>query len=246
MTSHGVVALDEIVQVVGDDLARVEDFFEEQVRSDVPLIAEVGRAIREAGGKRIRPALVLLSCRLCGYRGDRAVLLAAVVEFLHAATLLHDDVVDEADRRRGRPSVNRRWGNDLAVLLGDFLYAKSIAMALSQDNLRILSLLSEATLRMVEGQLLEIQHCADLQVTPAEHIDIIRRKTAALFAACMRIGAILGDAGEARERALAGYGTSLGICFQMVDDLLDLTADEERLGKPVASDLREGKLTLPV
>jgi len=245
MTTQSIVALDDIVRLVAEDLARVEDFFEEQVRSDIPLIAEVGRYIREGGGKRIRPALVLLSCRLNGYRGERAVLLAAVVEFLHSATLLHDDIVDDAEERRGRRSVNRRWGNDLAVLLGDFLYSKSIAMALSQDNLRVLRLLSDVTLRMIEGELLEIQHCADLQVTPEDHIDIIQRKTACLFSACLRIGAILGEAGETREAALASYGTNLGICFQMIDDLLDLTADPQRLGKPVASDLREGKLTLP-
>jgi octaprenyl-diphosphate synthase len=240
MTSRSVAGLDEIVEVVGEDLARVEDFFEEQVRSDIPLIAEVGRYIREGGGKRIRPALLLLSCRACGYRGERAILLAAVVEFLHCATLLHDDVVDQAEERRGRRSVNGRWGNDLAVLLGDFLYSKSMSMALSHGDLRVLRLL-----RMVEGELLEIQRCADLEVTPEDRIDIIRRKTASLFSACLRIGAILGDAGESRERALASYGSNLGICFQMIDDLLDLTADPKRLGKPVASDLREGKLTLP-
>jgi octaprenyl-diphosphate synthase len=245
MSVHGVVHLGEIVQLVEEDLARVEDFFEEQVRSDIPLVAEVGRYIREGGGKRIRPALVLLACRACGYRGERATLLAATVEFIHSATLLHDDIVDEAITRRGRRSVNSRWGNDITVLLGDFLYTKSMSMALSQDNLRILRLLSDVTLRMVEGQLLEIQHCADLQVTPDDHIDIIRRKTASLFSACLRIGAILGEVGETRERALASYGTNLGICFQMVDDLLDLTADPKRLGKPVGSDLREGKLTLP-
>jgi octaprenyl-diphosphate synthase len=245
VTSQSVVDLDEIVHLVGEDLAKVEDFFEQQVRSDIPLITEVGRYIREGGGKRIRPALLLLSCRACGYRGERAILLAAVVEFIHSATLLHDDIVDEAEERRGRRSVNRRWGNDLAVLLGDFLYSKSISMALSQDDLRVLKLLSEVTLRMIEGELLEIQHCADLHVTPEVHIDLIRRKTASLFSACLRIGAILGEAGEPRERAFASYGSNLGICFQMVDDLLDLTADPRRLGKPVASDLREGKLTLP-
>ena len=245
MTSQGVVDLNEIVELVGEDLAQVEDFFEEQVRSDIPLVAEVGRYIREGGGKRIRPALLLLSCRACGYRGERAIQLAAVVEFLHSATLLHDDIVDDAEERRGRRSVNRRWGNDLAVLLGDFLYSKSISMALAQGDVHILELLSEVTLRMIEGELLEIQHCADLDVTPEDHVDLIRRKTASLFSACVRIGAILGEAGEPRERALASYGSNLGICFQMVDDLLDLTADPKRLGKPTASDLREGKLTLP-
>jgi octaprenyl-diphosphate synthase len=246
VSAPGVACLREIVQLIEEDLLQVEDFFEEQVRSDIPLIAEVGRYIRDGGGKRIRPALVLLSCRLNGYRGERAVLLAAVVEFIHAATLLHDDIIDEAMVRRGRRSVNSRWGNDLTVLLGDFLYTKSMSMALSQDNLRILRLLSDVTLRMIEGEILEIERCADLEVTAEDHLEIIRRKTASLFSACLRIGAMLAEAGEKKERALSEYGMSLGICFQMVDDLLDLTADEKVLGKPVANDLREGKLTLPV
>ena len=245
VTGRSVADLKEIVQLVEDDLARVEMFFEEQVRSDIPLIAEVGRYLREGGGKRIRPALLLLSCRVSGYRGERAILLAAVVEFIHTATLLHDDIIDEATVRRGRRSVNSRWGNDLTVLLGDFLYTKSMSMALSQDNLRILRLLSDVTLRMIEGEILEIQRYADLRVTADDHLSIIRRKTADLFSACLRIGAMLGEAGEAKERALASYGLNLGICFQMIDDLLDLTADEKVLGKPVANDLREGKLTLP-
>jgi octaprenyl-diphosphate synthase len=245
VTGRSVADLKEIVQLIEDDLARVEDFFEEQIRSDIPLIAEVGRYIRDGGGKRIRPALLLLSCRLSGYRGERAILLAAVVEFIHTATLLHDDIIDQATVRRGRRSVNSRWGNDLTVLLGDFLYTKSMAMALSQDNLRILRLLSDVTLQMIEGEILEIERCADVGVTPDDHVEIIRRKTAALFSACLRIGGMLAELGDARERALASYGLNLGICFQMVDDLLDLTADEKVLGKPVANDLREGKLTLP-
>ena len=241
-----VADLKEIVALVGDDLVKVEALFEEQCRSDVRLVGEIGRYIQEGGGKRIRPALLLLACRLCGYRGERAILLASVVEFIHTATLLHDDIIDEATVRRGRRSVNSRWGNDITVLLGDFLYTKSMAMALSQDNLKVLRLLSDVTLRMIEGELLEIEGNGDLRVDEGAHLDIIRRKTADLFSACLRIGAILGEVGEERERALASYGLNLGICFQMVDDLLDFTADEKVLGKPVASDLREGKLTLPV
>ncbi len=246
VTGRSVADLREIVQLIEEDLAKVEDFFGEQVRSDISLISEVGRYIRDGGGKRIRPALLLLSCRLNGYRGERAVLLAAVVEFIHAATLLHDDIIDEATVRRGRRSVNSRWGNGLTVLLGDFLYTKSMSMALSQDNLRILRLLSDVTLKMIEGEILEIERCADVEVTAEDHLEIIRRKTAALFSASLRIGAMLSEAGETKEQALAEYGLQLGICFQMVDDILDLTADEKVLGKPVANDLREGKLTLPV
>jgi octaprenyl-diphosphate synthase len=243
---RGVLDLKDIVQLIEDDLQKVEQRFEEQVRSDVRMVGEIGRYIREGGGKRIRPALLLLGCRLCGYRGDRAVLLASVVEFIHTATLLHDDIIDQATVRRGRRSVNSRWGNDVTVLAGDFLYTKSMSMALSQDNLKILRLLSDVTLRMIEGEILEIERNGDLKIGEADHLDIIRRKTADLFSVCMRIGAILGEAGEAKEKALASYGENLGVCFQMVDDLLDFTADEKVLGKPVANDLREGKLTLPI
>jgi len=246
ISRQGSLGLREIVQLVEDDLARVEELFDEQIRSDVGLVSEVGRYIRDGGGKRVRPALLLLASRLCGFRGDRAVVLAGTVEFIHSATLLHDDIIDEATVRRGRRSVNSRWGNDVTVLLGDFLYTKSMAMALSQDNLRILRLLSDVTLRMIEGEILEIEGNGNMQATEAEHIDVIRRKTADLFSACTRIGAMLGDVGEEREGALARYGLNLGICFQMIDDLLDFTAEEETLGKPVANDLREGKVTLPM
>jgi octaprenyl-diphosphate synthase len=240
-----VADLKEIVQLVEDDLVKVEALFQEQCRSDVRLVAEIGRYIQEGGGKRIRPALLLLGARLCGAAGERAVLLASVVEFIHTATLLHDDIIDEATVRRGRRSVNSRWGNDITVLLGDFLYTKSMAMALSQENLKVLRLLSHVTLRMIEGEILEIERNGDLKVGREDHLDIIRRKTADLFSACLRIGAILGEVGEEKEQALARYGLNLGICFQMVDDLLDFTADEKVLGKPVNNDLREGKLTLP-
>jgi len=246
VSREGALGLREIVQLVEDDLARVELLFDEQIRSDVGLVSEVGRYIRDGGGKRVRPALLLLASRLCGFRGERAVVLAGTVEFIHSATLLHDDIIDEATVRRGRRSVNSRWGNDVTVLLGDFLYTKSMAMALSQDNLRILRLLSDVTLRMIEGEILEIEGNGNMQTTEADHVDVIRRKTADLFSACTRIGGILGDVGDEREEALARYGLNLGICFQMIDDLLDFTSEEETLGKPVANDLREGKVTLPM
>jgi octaprenyl-diphosphate synthase len=243
---RGVAGLKEILQLVEEDLGRVEALFQEQVRSDVKLVAEIGRYIQEGGGKRIRPALLLLACRVCGHADDRASLLASVVEFIHTATLLHDDIIDEATVRRGRRSVNSRWGNDITVLLGDFLYTKSMSMALSQDNLPILRLLSDVTLRMIEGEILEIERNGDMSASPEDHLDIIRRKTADLFSACMRIGTILAKAAPERQEALARYGLNLGICFQMVDDILDFTAEEATLGKPVANDLREGKLTLPM
>jgi octaprenyl-diphosphate synthase len=242
----GVSELGQIVSLVEEDLAGVEAFFESQFQSDVGLIGEIAAYVRSGGGKRMRPTLLLLASRLCGYQGPRATLFASVVEFIHTATLLHDDIIDEATTRRGRRSVNSRWGNDVTVLFGDFLYTQSMAMALSQDNLPILRLLSDVTLRMIEGELLEIERNGDLGAAEADHLDIIRRKTADLFSACTRIGAMLGEVGAAREQALASYGLNLGICFQMVDDILDFTADEKTLGKPVGIDLREGKLTLPV
>ena len=241
-----ILPLKQIVQLVEEDLLAVERLVAEQISSDVRLVGEVGRYVQQGGGKRIRPALLLLACRLLGHRSERAVLLGAVVEFIHTATLLHDDIIDEATTRRGRASANNRWGNDVTVLVGDFLYTKSMGMALSQDNLPVLRLLSAVTLRMIEGEILEIERDADLDVVEADHLDIIRRKTADLFSACTRIPALLAGADEARERALGSFGLNLGICFQMVDDLLDFTADERVLGKPVANDLREGKLTLPV
>jgi octaprenyl-diphosphate synthase len=243
---HSTLGLKDIVLLVEDDLARVEEIFEEQARSDVGLVSEIGRYIREGGGKRVRPALLLLASRLSGYRDQRGVVLAATVEFIHTATLLHDDIIDEATTRRGRRSVNSRWGNDVTVLLGDFLYTKSMAMALSQDNLPILRLLSDVTLRMIEGEILEIERDGDMRVTQDDHLDLIRRKTADLFAAATRIGGLLGDLPQEQLEALTSYGLNLGICFQMVDDLLDFTAEEETLGKPVANDLREGKVTLPM
>ena len=242
---HGIPDLRRIGSLVGDDLRRLEDLIDEQLRSEIPLIAEVGRYLAGAGGKRLRPALLLLSARLSGHRGEHAIVLAAAVELVHAASLLHDDVVDHAASRHHQPSVNSRWGNEFSVLFGDLLYTKSIAMALSQDNPRILRLLSDAIGTMVEGEIMEIDRCGDLRVTHEEYLQIVRRKTAVLFSACLGIGGILGDVDEPRQHALAGYGMNLGICFQIGDDLLDFTAKEEVLGKPVASDLREGKLTLP-
>ena len=240
------MALRDILGLVEKDLLRVERVFQDEFLSDLRVISEVASHVRDAGGKRIRPALLLLASRLFGHSSDRMITLAAVVEYIHTATLLHDDVIDEASTRRGRKSANAHWGNKTTVLIGDFLYTKSMAMALTQDNLGILRLLSEVTLRMIEGQVLEIEREADLSVREEQHLDIIRRKTADLFAACMRIGAILGDASEEKEHALSAYGLALGLAFQMKDDLLDFTASEKALGKPVGLDLREGKLTLPV
>jgi octaprenyl-diphosphate synthase len=244
-TAEGRIELRDILRLVEDDLAGVETLLEQRSLSTVGLLSETAAYIRAGGGKRIRPALLLLSAGLCGYHGERARLFGAVVEFIHTASLLHDDIIDDADLRRGRRTVNSRWGDEVTILLGDYLYAQSVATALEPQNLPILRVLSDATLRLIEGEVLEIERRADPDVTPEQHIDLMRRKTGDLFAACSRIGGLLGGVDQRREEALASYGLNLGIAFQMVDDLLDFTGDENALGKPVASDLREGKLTLP-
>lgn len=243
---RGVAGLKEIVQLVEDDLAKVEGLFADQLRSDVPLVGEMGRYILEGGGKRIRPALLLLACRACGYRGDRAILLASVVEFIHTATLVHDDIIDESELRRGRQAVHSRWGNDVTVLLGDFLYIKSMSMALSHDNLALIRLLCDVTLKMIEGELFQLTRNGAIDISEEEHFDIIRRKTAYLFAGCARIGGMLGQTTAAQQDALWDYGFNIGMAFQIVDDLLDFTGDEAALGKPIGGDLREGKITLPI
>jgi len=216
------------------------------VESPVELIPRIGKYIQSSGGKRIRPAVLLTSARLCGYQGDRAVLYAAVVEFVHAATLVHDDIVDNSPLRRGRTAVHSQWGNDVSVLVGDYLYIKSMALALTHNELDVVRLLGDVTLRMIEGELYQLTKNGDPDVTEEEHLEIIRRKTAYLFGACGRIGAMLAGQPPDRVEALGEYGFKLGVAFQIVDDLLDLTGTVQSLGKPVGGDLREGKLTLPV
>jgi octaprenyl-diphosphate synthase len=228
------------------DLEAVEVEFERQVQSKVAVIPEIGRYIQNSGGKRVRPAVLLMAARLCGYTGPHAVLNAAVVEFIHTATLVHDDIIDDSELRRGQKAVHSRWGNDVTVLAGDFLYIKSMAMALTQDTLDIVRLLCDVTLRMIEGEIYQLTKNGVVDLSEEEHFEIIRRKTAYLFAGCAQIGGMLGEAGAARERELREYGFNLGIMFQLVDDLLDFTGEAQTVGKPVGGDLREGKVTLPI
>ena len=213
--------------------------------SSVSTITEIAEYLREGGGKRIRPSLLLLSAHLLDYSGPSAIRLGAVVEMVHTATLVHDDIIDGAQTRRGRPSPNTTWGNEKCVLAGDWLYMQAFRVALEERNLRVLDLLIDLTQQMVEGELLQIQRLGKA-VSEAEYYDLIYRKTACLFATSMRLGAVLAGATENQENALATYGRAVGLSFQIVDDVLDLTATEDVLGKPVASDLREGKATLPV
>ncbi len=238
--------LSQIFDPIRADLLEVDREFDRHVQSQVDLIPTIGKYIQTSGGKRMRPAVLLMAARLSGYTGDRAVLYAAVVEFIHTATLVHDDIIDDSDLRRGRLAVHSRWGNDVTVLLGDYLYIKSMALALTHDTLDIVRLLCAVTLRMIEGELFQLTKNGDADITEEEHFDIIRRKTAYLFGGCAEIGGMLGKVGSEREQALREYGFSLGIAFQLVDDLLDVTGNAEALGKPVGSDLREGKMTLPL
>lgn len=240
------VDLVQMFEPVRADLEAVEREFERQVQSKVAVIPEIGRYIQGSGGKRVRPAVLLMAARLCGYTGPRAILNAAVVEFIHTATLVHDDIIDDAELRRGQKSVHSRWGNDVTVLAGDFLYIKSMAMALTQDTLDVVRLLCDVTLRMIEGELYQLTKNGVVDLSEDEHFEIIRRKTAYLFAGCAQIGGMLGEAGEARELELREYGFNLGIMFQLIDDLLDFTGRSEATGKPIGGDLREGKITLPV
>ena len=234
--------------LIAEKLAAVEEELLLHFRSPIPTIDRIGGYLAQGGGKRIRPALLLLSARLLGYeKGDKDVRYATVVEFIHTATLVHDDVIDEASLRRGRTSANARWGNNLTVLFGDYLYTKSMGIALDEGDLTILKVLSDTTLAMIEGEIIAIEKLGSLHVTREETLEITRRKTADLFAAACRIPAHFAPAGDliAAER-LGEYGRCLGVAFQLIDDLLDYTGNVEAVGKPVLNDLREGKLTMPL
>ena len=235
----------EIFELLRDDLAAIEREFGRDTVSGVEAITEIGEYLRGGGGKRIRPALLLLSSKLFNYQGRGAVKLGAVVEIIHTATLVHDDIIDEAQTRRGRPAANTQWGNSKCVLAGDWLYMQAFKVAVQERNFRILDTLIDLTQQMVEGELLQMEKLGKL-ISLDEHFDLIFRKTACLFSVCMRLGAILSGATPEQEENLAQYGRDLGMAFQIVDDVLDLTASEDVLGKPVASDLREGKVTMAV
>jgi octaprenyl-diphosphate synthase len=235
----------EVFDLLRDDLIALETEFGRDTVSNVRAITEIGEYLRAGGGKRIRPALLLLSAKLLNYEGTGAVRLGAVVEIIHTATLVHDDIIDEAKTRRGRPAANTQWGNSKCVLAGDWLYMQAFKIAVQERNFRILDTLIELTQQMVEGELLQMETLGKL-ITLDEHFDLIFRKTACLFSVCMRLGAILAGATPEQEAALGKYGHDLGMAFQIVDDVLDLTASEDVLGKPVASDLREGKVTMAV
>ncbi|HET7871355.1 MAG TPA: polyprenyl synthetase family protein [Terriglobales bacterium] len=235
----------EVFELLRDDLAAIEREFGRDTVSSVRAITDIGEYLRAGGGKRIRPALLLLSAKLFPHDERSAVRLGAVVEVIHTATLVHDDIIDEAKTRRGRPAANTQWGNSKCVLTGDWLYMQAFKIAVQERNFKVLDVLIELTQQMVEGELLQMEKlgkCIGLD----EHFDLIFRKTACLFSVSMRLGALLGKSTEEQETRLGDYGRHLGLAFQIVDDVLDLTASEAVLGKPVASDLREGKVTMAV
>ncbi len=238
--------IEDIFAEVTDDLVEVERLIHDRIESDIGVVEKSSRYIQQSGGKRIRPALLLLVSKFCGYRGDVAPSYAAVLEIVHTATLVHDDIVDEATLRRGQTSVNSLLGNDITVLLGDYLYIRSMGLAIEMGNLQILQVICEVTRRMIEGMMQELLRGGAVDLSEEEHLDILRRKTAYLFSGCAQIGAILAGVPEDRERRLADYGMNIGMAFQVVDDLLDFTASEEVLGKPVLQDLKEGHVTLPI
>jgi octaprenyl-diphosphate synthase len=231
---------------VREDLLRVEEVLSAQNGTAIAPVAEISSYLLEGGGKRLRPALVLLAAAHAGARGPGAVRLAAVVELIHSATLIHDDVIDGADIRRGRPSANSRWGNHMSVLAGDWLYMQSFRLALEERNFAILDILIELTQQMVEGELLQWSRLGRMDLSETEAIELAYRKTACLFSGSARLGAVLGGRDAEFERVMADYGRWAGLAFQLVDDVLDFTARPEQLGKPVLSDLKEGKVTLPL
>ena len=234
------------LNIIGDDLVNVELQFRKDLESDVPLIRKVGEYVLSSGGKRVRPALLLLAARLCGYQGDQAVPLASVVEFIHTATLLHDDVVDSATLRRGLASANTLWGNEASVLVGDFLFSKSFSLMVAVGSLDILRVLSDATTVIAEGEVMQLLCTGEIELTEERYITVVRSKTAILMAAACEAGAILGGAPPERQKALSDFGMSLGIAFQLMDDTLDYIATEEDFGKSIGHDLEEGKITLPL
>ena len=245
MSTLAIATAKEVFELLREDLVAIEQELGRDAASSVSTITEIAEYLREGGGKRIRPSLLLLAAHLLDYQGPSAIRLGAVVEMVHTATLVHDDIIDGASIRRGRPSPNTTWGNEKCVLAGDWLYMQAFKVALEEKNLRVLDLLISLTQQMVEGELLQIQKLGKA-VSEAEYYDLIFRKTACLFSTSMRLGAVLAGSTEAQEEKLAAYGRAVGLSFQIVDDVLDLTATEEVLGKPVASDLREGKTTLAV
>jgi octaprenyl-diphosphate synthase len=238
--------INDIFSLYKNDLALVENNLKEIFSSDAPLLPMIGEHIVGGGGKRLRPLFLLLSADMAGYKGEDRIILASIIEAIHTASLLHDDVVDNAELRRGKQTAHMRWGNQIVILVGDFLYSNALRLAVLRGNQRVMEALSEATTMMTEGEILQLNRVADPETTEEEYYRIISAKTGALISAACRIGAILSGLQGEKEDALAGFGMKIGMAFQMVDDILDYMADEKGLGKKLGKDLDEGKITLPL
>ena len=238
--------LPAIRELISDDMRAVNDLILQRLSSDVVLINQIGHYIVGSGGKRLRPMVVLLAARACGYTEVRHIDLAAVIEFIHTATLLHDDVVDGSDLRRNQDTANAVWGNEASVLVGDFLYSRSFEMMVDVGLMPVMDILSHATNRIAEGEVLQLLNCNDPNTSEQKYMEVIKRKTATLFEAGTRLGAVLAAVTPVQERAMADYGLHLGIAFQLVDDALDYSSSNAELGKNVGDDLAEGKPTLPL
>ena len=239
-------SLEPILTLVGDDLHRVNRLIVDSMHSPVPLIPQLAGHIVASGGKRLRPLLTLAAANLCGYQGDRHIGLATCVEFIHTATLLHDDVVDESRLRRGKDSANAVWGNQSSVLVGDFLFSRAFQIMVSDGSLRVLKILSSASAVIAEGEVMQLMTTNDTETSEEAYLNVIRAKTATLFAAAASVGAVVAERPSAEEQALQSFGMNLGIAFQLIDDVLDYAAEEDDLGKTIGDDFREGKITLPV
>jgi octaprenyl-diphosphate synthase len=240
------MSLQQIVSCIEDDLKRAEEAINTHLETDVSFISDIAHYVLSSGGKRIRPVLLILSARLCNYVGERIYPLSAVIEFIHTATLLHDDVIDNSPLRRGHPTVNSRWGNEISILIGDYLYSKAMSLSLADKDHLVMQTISDVTVEMAKGQVIETLKQRDLGISEADYYRIIALKTASLFAACCTIGALLGGVSPQQRAYVAAFGRDLGMAFQMADDTLDFVAPEAKLGKPVNNDLKEGKITLPI
>lgn len=238
--------LDSIRELIADDLKATDQLILDRLASDVVLINQIGHYIVGSGGKRLRPMIVLLAARALGHQGSHHIDLAAIVEFIHTATLLHDDVVDASEQRRSRDTANAVWGNAASVLVGDFLYSRSFEMMVGVDRMRVMEILSSATNRIAEGEVLQLLNCNDPDTDEARYREVILRKTATLFEAGAQLGAVISDADRQAEQALAAYGLHLGMAFQMIDDALDYGSSDTDIGKNIGDDLAEGKPTLPL
>ncbi|RKZ95032.1 MAG: octaprenyl diphosphate synthase [Gammaproteobacteria bacterium] len=238
--------IQSIYSLIQDDMTAVDAMIESRLQSDVVLINQLGHYIINSGGKRLRPALAILCARACGYQGEQHINLATIIEFIHTATLLHDDVVDGSDMRRGQETANNLWGNEASVLVGDFLYTRSFEMMVEMESMRLMTILSHTTNIIAEGEVLQLLNCNDADTTEASYLEVIHHKTAKLFEAAGQLGAVINQANPEVEQAMTNYAMHLGSAFQLVDDLLDYSESSDTIGKNIGDDLAEGKATLPL